>query len=295
MRKKRWLECLLVVGLVVLGGWAYQTRQVNKANMTITAVGSTALQPLVEAAGEDYSTHHLGTFINVQGGGSGTGLSQVQEGAVDIGNADVFAEEQKGIKADRLKDHRVAVVGITPIVNPSTGITHLTTAQLIDVFTGKVHNWSQVGGKKQKIVILNRAQGSGTRATFERFGLKDHRSVAAQEQDSSGMVRQIVSTTPGSISYVGFSYVDKSVQAVSLNGVQPTNQNVENNQWPIWSYEHMYTGKKPQPLAQQFIKYVQSRQIQNTLVRRLGYISMADMEVTRDGQGSVHKLGVSHE
>lgn len=295
MRKKRWIECLLVVGLIVLGGWAYQTRQVNKANMTITAVGSTALQPLVEAAGEDYSTHHLGTFINVQGGGSGTGLSQVQEGAVDIGNADIFAEEQKGIKANRLQDHKVAVVGITPIVNQSTGIHQLTTVQLINIFTGKVRNWSQVGGNNQKIVILNRAQGSGTRTTFERFGLKNHRSIAAQEQDSSGMVRQIVSTTPGAISYVGFSYVDKSVQAVSLNGVAPTNQNVASNEWPIWSYEHMYTSKTPQPLAQRFIKYVQSRQIQNSLVRRLGYISMADMNVTRDGQGRAHKVEASHE
>ncbi|MCH5462200.1 phosphate ABC transporter substrate-binding protein PstS family protein [Lactobacillus sp. LC28-10] len=295
MTKKRWIQCLLLVGLMILGGWAYQTRQVNKSDMTITAVGSTALQPLVEAAGEDYSTHHLGTFINVQGGGSGTGLSQVQEGAVDIGNADVFAEEQKGIRANRLIDHKVAVVGITPIVNRSTGITHLTTAQLIDVFTGKARNWAQVGGKNQKIVILNRAQGSGTRATFERFGLNNHRSLAAQEQDSSGMVRQIVATTPGSISYVGFSYVDKTVQAVSLNGIAPTNQNVANNQWPIWSYEHMYTGKHPQPLAQKFIKYVQSREIQNSLVRRLGYISMADMQVTRDGHGKVHRVEAGHE
>lgn len=295
MQKKRWIECLLLVGLIVLGGWAYQTRQINKANMTITAVGSTALQPLVEAAGEDYATHHLGTFINVQGGGSGTGLSQVQEGAVDIGNADVFAEEQKGIKTGRLQDHRVAVVGITPIVNRSTGVNQLTTNQLIKIFTGQVHNWAQVGGQNQKIVILNRAQGSGTRTTFERFGLKNHRSIAAQEQDSSGMVRQIVATTPGSISYVGFSYVDKTVQAIRLNGVEPTNQNVADNSWPIWSYEHMYTGLKPQPLAQKFIKYVQSKEIQNSLVRRLGYISMADMKVTRDGQGRVQEVEASHE
>lgn len=295
MRKKRWIQGLLLVGLVVLGGWAYQTRQVNKANMTITAVGSTALQPLVEAAGEDYTAHHLGTFINVQGGGSGTGLSQVQEGAVEIGNSDVFAEEQRGIKAERLQDHRVAVVGITPIVNHSAGVDHLTTAQLINVFTGKVRNWSQVGGKNQKVVILNRAQGSGTRTTFERFGLQNHRSIAAQEQDSSGMVRQIVSTTPGAISYVGFSYVDRSVQAIRLNGIQPTNQNVENNRWPIWSYEHMYTGAQPQPLAQRFIKYIQSKKIQNSLVRRLGYISMSDMQVVRDGQGSVRKVGAGHE
>ncbi|MTV82423.1 phosphate ABC transporter substrate-binding protein PstS family protein [Secundilactobacillus folii] len=295
MRKSRWIEGLLLVGLIILGGWAYQTRQVNHSNMTITAVGSTALQPLVEAAGEDYSTQHLGTFINVQGGGSGTGLSQVQEGAVDIGNADVFAEEQNGINANRLKDHRVAVVGITPIVNRTAGVHRLTSAQLIGIFTGKVLNWSQVGGRNQKIVILNRAQGSGTRATFERYGLEGHRSLAAQEQDSSGMVRQIVATTPGAISYVGFSYVDKTVQAVSLNGVKPTNQNVTNNRWPIWSYEHMYTGQKPQPLATEFIHYIQSKKIQNTLVRRLGYISMADMKVARNGQGQIHKVVKGHE
>lgn len=290
MRKSRWIAGLLLIGLIILGGWAYQTRQVNKSNMTITAVGSTALQPLVEAAGEDYSTQHLGTFINVQGGGTGTGLSQVQEGAVDIGNADVFAEEQSGIHADRLKDHRVAVVGITPIVNRSTGVKRLTTRQLIDIFTGRVKNWSQVGGHNQKIVILNRAQGSGTRATFERFGLHGRRSVAAQEQDSSGMVRQIVATTPGAVSYVGFSYVDKTVQEITLNGVKPTNQNVEQNRWPIWSYEHMYTGLEPQPLAKKFIRYIQSKKIQDTLVERLGYISMSDMKVTRDGKGNIHKV-----
>ncbi|KRM75419.1 phosphate ABC transporter substrate-binding protein PstS family protein [Secundilactobacillus collinoides] len=293
--KKRWLAGLLVVILIVLGVVGYQNRQVTKADMSITAVGSTALQPLVEAAGEDYSGTQLGSFINVQGGGSGTGLSQVQEGAVEIGNSDVYAEEQKGINAAKLVDHKVAVVGITPIVNKENGIKNLTTKQLIAIFTGKVTNWRQVGGHNQKIVIINRAQGSGTRATFEKWALNGHQSEPAQEQDSSGMVRQIVGTTPGAISYVGFSYVNKTVQAVNINNVAPTDKNVETNKWPVWSYEHMYTQKNANQLTRRFIKYVQSSKIQHTLVRQLGYISMDQMDVTRTVQGHVRKVEGSHE
>lgn len=291
MSKKRWVQGLVLVVLVALGVFAYQTRQVSHAGKSITAVGSTALQPLVEAAGEQYTGEHLGTFINVQGGGTGTGLSQIQEGAVQIGDSDLFAAEQKGIRADELVDHRVAVVGITPIVNKRVGVQNLSTHQLIQVFTGQVTNWKQVGGADLPIVLINRAQGSGTRATFEQFGLMKHRSKTAQEQDSSGMVRSIVATTPGAISYVAFSYVDRTVQDVSLNHVAPTEDNVTTNKWPIWSYEHLYTKGQPTGLTKKFIAYVQSPAIQKTLVRQLGYLSPNQMLVERDATGHITKTG----
>ncbi|GEO69000.1 phosphate ABC transporter substrate-binding protein [Levilactobacillus acidifarinae] len=294
MTKRRWLQGLLLMILVALGIFAYQTRQASQAGGSITAVGSTALQPLVEAAGEQYTADHLGTFINVQGGGTGTGLSQIQEGAVQIGDSDLFAAEQKGIRAKGLVDHRVAVVGITPIVNRKNGITRLTTKQLTAVFTGQVTNWKQVGGKDLPIVLINRAQGSGTRATFEQFGIAGHQAKTAQEQDSSGMVRQIVQTTPGAISYVAFSYVTKAVQAVSLNGVAPTEDNVVTNRWKIWSYEHLYTKGQPTGLTKDFIAYVQSPTIQKTLVRQLGYLSPSQMHVTRDVNGQVTPIGGTH-
>lgn len=288
MRKASWIQLVIVLVIVAIGMTGYLTRKVTHSNMVITVVGSTALQPLVEAAGEEYSGQHLGTFINVQGGGTGTGLSQIQEGAVDIGNSDVFAGEQKGIEVNNhLEDHKVAVVGITPIVNKKVGVRRLTSTQLIKIFTGKITNWSQLGGHHQPIVLLNRAQGSGTRMTFERWALNGAQSKPAQEQDSSGMVRQIVSTTPGAISYVGFSYVNKSVHSIILNGVVPTDDNVKTNRWPIWSYEHMYTSKTPNSLTKKFIHYIQSTHIQQTLVKQLGYISVADMHVTRNINGRV--------
>ena len=254
---------------------------------SITAVGSSALQPLAETAAESFQTNNPGRFINVQGGGSGTGLSQVQAGAVQIGNSDVFAEEKNGVDADLLVSHKVATVGITPIVNNNVGITNLALEDLRDIFTGKITNWKEVGGKDQKIVLLNRANGSGTRNTFERWVLDGQTAKQSQEQDSSGMVRQIVADTPGAISYVSFSYVTDEITPVSIDGVAPTDENVMTNEWVIWSYEHMYTKGEATGLTKEFINYVLSDEIQNTVVGKLGYIPISKMQVQRDWQGNV--------
>lgn len=280
---------IVAVAVAATLGTAYAMRDRSASNTSITAVGSTALQPLVEAAGEEYAKDNLGTFINVQGGGTGTGLSQVSQGAVDIGNSDVFAEEKEGIDAKKLTDHQVAVVGIAPLLNKNNGVKNLTTKQLIAVFTGKVTNWKEVGGNNQKIVIINRAAGSGTRATFEKWGLKGAQSIEAQEQDSSGMVRSIVATTPGAISYAAFGYVDDTVIAASVNGVKPTKQNVVSGKYAIWSYEHVYTKGKPTEPVDKFLKYLTSKKIQSTLVPKLGYISIHDMKINRDVNGHLTK------
>lgn len=72
------------------------------------------------------------------------------------------------------------------------------------------------------ITLINRSQGSGTRVTFEEYGLKGHESATAQEQDSSGTVRQIVSSTPGAISYVSFGYFNKVfIHSISMALNQP--------------------------------------------------------------------------
>lgn len=256
----------------------------------ITAVGSTALQPLVDAARESFETENTNYTISVQGGGSGTGLSQVESGAVTIGNSDVFAEEKEGVDAESLVDHKVAVVAMAPVVNKEVGVTDITKEELIDIFTGETTNWKELGGQDQEIAVINRASGSGTRATFEKWGLDSAKTLQSQEQDSSGTVKKMVAETPGSISYLALSYIDDSLQTLSIDGIAPSKEAIQTNEWSIWSYEHMYTKGEPDAQVKAFLDYILSEDIQNGPVKELGYLPITEMKVERSVEGEVTEI-----
>lgn len=285
--KKGWLAFLVIVaGLLGWGAWsAHSSGQLKQAK--VTNVGSTALQPLAEAAVPGFNQQHPRVNVTIQGGGSGTGLSQVQAGAVDLGSSDVYAEQKKGIDATKLEDHIVAVAGIVPIVNPKLKVNNLTTDQLRRIFTGEITNWQTVGGPYEKITIINRADGSGTRLAFEDLILKGQAPKPAQEQDSNGTVKQIVANTPGAISYVALPYVNSTVKTLTLNGVKATAANIQTNRWPLWSYEHVYLRKNASPAARAFVKYLTSPTVQQTLVPKAHYVSVDEMQVHRDAHGKL--------
>jgi len=260
---------------------------------SILASGSTALQPLVELVAEGFMETNTGVDIQVQGGGSGTGLTQVAEKQVDIGNSDVFAEEKlkdaDAEKAAALVDHQVAVVAIAAVTHPEAGVDSLTKQQLIDIFTGKVTNWKEVGGADQKIQIINRPGSSGTRATFESFalGTKTEDLQGSIQEDSSGTVKKMIGETPGAIGYLGLSYLDDSVKSLSLDGVEPSVDNVISGKYPVWAYEHMYTNGEPNEVVKAFLDYFMTEEVQNGEVVELGYIPASKMQVSRDVAGTV--------
>ncbi|MCW1838314.1 MULTISPECIES: phosphate ABC transporter substrate-binding protein [Bacillus] len=258
----------------------------DEASGSITISGSSAMQPLVLAAAEKFMDKHPKADIQVQAGGSGTGLSQVSEGSVQIGNSDVFAEEKDGIDAKALKDHKVAVVGMAAAVNPEVGVKDITKEELKKIFTGKIKNWKELGGKDQKITLVNRPDSSGTRATFVKYALDGATPAEGITEDSSNTVKKLIAETPGAIGYLAFSYLtDNKITPLSIDGVKPEESNVESGKYTIWAYEHSYTKGEPEGLAKQFLDYLMSDEVQKEIVKDQGYISVSNMKVERDATG----------
>ncbi|OYN65289.1 phosphate ABC transporter substrate-binding protein [Bacillus safensis] len=258
----------------------------DEASGSITISGSSAMQPLVLAAAEKFMDKHPKADIQVQAGGSGAGLSQVSEGSVQIGNSDVFAEEKDGIDAKALKDHKVAVVGMAAAVNPEVGVKDITKDELKKIFTGKNKNWKELGGKDQKITLVNRPDSSGTRATFVKYALDGATPAEGITEESSNNVQKIIAETPGAIGYLAFSYLkEDKITPLSIDGVKPEESNVESGKYTIWAYEHSYTKGEPEGLAKQFLDYLMSDEVQKEIVKDQGYISVSNMKVERDAAG----------
>ena len=244
----------------------------------ITAAGSSALKPLVDEAADKFIEKYPDVSITIDAGGSGEGLKQVAEGTVTIGNSDVPAEEKLDAdKAKELVDHEVCVVTMAPIVNPDVAesVTSLTKQQLIDIFTGKVTNWNEVGGPDESIVLVTRPTSSGTRATFQKYALdgNEEASNTSMETDDSGVLLQNVKDTKGAIGYVALSYLtgDAGVKTVAIDGVEPTLENTYNGTYPVWTFEHMYTKGEPDEVNAAFIDYIMNDADFGSHMESLGY------------------------
>jgi len=245
---------------------------------SVIAGGSTAMQPLVEAAAESYTAGCPGGSVSVQGGGSGTGLTQVAAGAFQIGNSDVDAFSKLATPdASALVDHQVVRQGFVMVVNQSvTGVTNLTTQQATDIWTGKITNWNGVGGPDQAIVLIIRPESSGTRATFKKIVLSGATEASGQAltQDSNGAVTQAVSSTPGATSYIGFAYYGSGqpgLLPLQLDGVTASVDNLTNGTYKLQTVGHMYTKGDPTGLTKAFLDFMLGDGVQHQLIPSLFY------------------------
>jgi len=285
--KKRSIRLMLaaLAVTVVAGGFAgCSSKQAETVSGNVTLAGSTALQPLAEQAGKDFTTKYPSAVVTVQGGGSGTGLNLVSEGTVNIGNSDVEAGKKLDASlASALVDHKVCGIGFAVVVNKNVQVGSLSTQQIQDIFTGKVTNWKEVGGQDIAIQVIHRPASSGTRATFVDtvMGGAAENDAIGTVQDSSGSVEKALTDTQGSISYLALSYITDAVKAnvtpVKIDSVEATNANIKAGTYKFWSWEHMYTKGEATDATKAFLDYMVSTD-NKALVEKLGYISASDIK-----------------
>ena len=229
-----------------------------KLSGTVATDGSTSMEKVIGALGEAFMEVNPDTTFTYNPTGSGSGIQAVQEGRCDIGlssRALKDAEKEAG-----LTETVLAYDGIAMIVNPANPVEDLSLEQIADIYTGKITNWSEVGGNDSQIVLIGREAGSGTRGGFEEIvGVVDACQYR-QELSSTGDVITTVAQNPDAIGYASLAAVKDTVKALKVAGVTPTEATVKDGTYTIQRPFVLATktGEKLNDVAQAFFDYATS-------------------------------------
>lgn len=224
----------------------------------VSTDGSTSMQKVIGALGEAFTQENSKVRFTYNPTGSGSGIQAVQEGRCDIGLSSRALKEEE--KAAGLEETVLAYDGIAMIVHPENPVEDLTLEQIADIYTGKITNWSEVGGQDAQIVLIGREAGSGTRSGFEEIvGVQDACQYR-QELSATGDVITTVAQNPGAIGYASLASVKDTVKALNIGGVTPSEQSVKDGTYAI-QRPFILATKAQQPLsetAQAFFDYITS-------------------------------------
>ena len=196
----------------------------KKLSGTISLAGSTSMQKLADALAETFMEANSGVAVTVEYSGSSAGIESLLNGSCDIGDASRNLKDSE--KSGGAVENIVAIDGIAVIVDKNNTVAGLTKQQLSDIYTGAVTNWSEVGGSDTPIVVVGREAGSGTRGAFEEILKVEDTCKYAVECDSTGAAMAKVASTEGAIGYVSLDVLDDSVNALNLDDVAPTSDNI---------------------------------------------------------------------
>ncbi len=251
---------------------------VDEPAVRIRIRGSDTMVPLVLHWSEAYMQRHPGVSIYVKGGGSRRGIESLILGSADLCSA------SRAMRADEIKhlhDRRrslgmgilVAKDALSIYLHPDNPVRNLTMDQLRNILSGKVKNWSEVGGENRSIEVVNRQPNSGTYAF-----LKEHVLLAepyirgARAMPNTAAVIRAVNTNPAAIGYGGIAYGNELIHC-SLDGFAPTGDNVVNGTYPLARYLYLYSVTTPNGHLKGFIDFILSDEGQG-IVEDVGYIPL---------------------
>lgn len=250
---------------------------------SIQIKGSDTMVNLGQAWAEKDMEKNPGEFIAVTGGGSGTGFSSLISGTCDIAmSSRNIKEKEIGLankKSVNPNEIKVALDGLAVVVNPGNAVDRLTLGQLAGIFTGRISNWKEVGGKDKKIVVLSREVNSGTHVYFKEHVLRKNDPDSKEEflpsalmLSSSQAIADEVAGNSAAIGYYGMGYVSKKQKAIFIAKDEkseyeaPTIENVVSGKYPISRPLLLYTNGAPQGLVKKFVDFVLSKEGQDIVL-----------------------------
>lgn len=293
-RFKSWL--LPLCSLFLTLGFLFSlltTDSVLYAQKIIKIRGSSTVQPIATIGARIFGKKH-NIRIMVEGGGSTKGVQGAGEGLVDIGTAsrEIYPEEKK--RYPSLITHTIGYDGIAIIVNKQNPINEITSKQIIDIYTGKLTNWKDLGGPDRPIKLVSKDFGRSTLDLFiEHFNLevKKHDNLMFYKtktekeypgtgavvvgQNSEAIVE--VSKDPGAIGYVSIGAAERAerklgkIKRIRLDGIEASRENVRNKSYPIIRPLNLITKGKPSGEVERFMEFLLSPHGQN-IVKNLDYI-----------------------
>ena len=241
---------------------------------SLDIAGGTAHIPVMKGAAQQIMQANPKIRITVAGGGSGVGVQKVGEGLVQIGNTGRALKESEITKYG-LVSFPFAIDGVAVAVNPQNSVKSLRKDQIKDIFTGKITNWRDLGGKDAPISLYVREDGSGTRETFEGRALDKVSSTdTANVVNSNGAMKTAIARDPNAIGYVGIGHLDASIQGVAIDQKQPTQEAAAKGEYPVTRLLYMNTKGQPTGLTKAFVDYIFSDN-GRALITKAGYIPYA--------------------
>jgi phosphate transport system substrate-binding protein len=263
---------VIAAGLI---GFAFLTGAAA-AKENIVVNGSTTVLPISQATAEAYMKKNPNVNLSISGGGSGNGIKALMDRTAQIANSSrPLKKEEEQLAASRgVKpvSHTVAIDALTPVVHPSNPVNDLTLDQLSLIYQGKITNWKEVGGKDMKIIVISRDTSSGTYESWQEKVLhKEKVTPRAQLQASSGAVVQAVSKNRYAIGYVGIGYLNRSVKALTVGGVEAMAKNALDGRYPIARPLYMFTNGQPAGAVAGYLNFVLGPEGQN-IVKQQGFV-----------------------
>lgn len=236
-----------IITLCILAG----TTAAAKEAQILQIEGSTTVGPIGAAFSEKFMEMYPHVAITVKKTGSGDGAAALVDNRCDIAMMSRFmkkAEFEKAVKNGIFPvAHAVANDGVCVIVHPSNPIKELTSAQVRDIYTGKITNWSQLGGPDLKIVPISRDTSSGTYETFHKLVMKKKKMAGHVEYvNANPQAHARVKSTQTAIGYVGLGFLDQSVRALKIDGVVPSRQTIAKGTYPVSRPLFLFTNGYPE-------------------------------------------------